>query len=260
MRIMSFNLRSDCIIDVNNRWRSRKDIVYETMFKYDCDIIGVQELTNKMHKDLIAVADDFNIIGKARSKKLFAERNDLLISKKHHIEDHTTIWLSETPNKIGSQPWFALYPRICTTAIVKFDDGTKIRVYNTHLDCLLPQARNYGIKKLSKFIDQNYKEDKLPVVVMGDFNAGPNSKVIKNFSTGKYNDKRFFAVQEKNTELYKSPTRAGFKGKDRGFHIDYIFVSEELEIVDVDILSDSFNGKYPSDHFPIIANIKLKNQ
>lgn len=81
MRIMSFNLRSDCIIDVNNRWRSRKDIVYETMFKYDCDIIGVQELTNKMHKDLIAVADDFNIIGKARSKKLFAERNDLLISK-----------------------------------------------------------------------------------------------------------------------------------------------------------------------------------
>ena len=118
MRIMSFNLRSDCIIDVNNRWRSRKDIVYETMFKYDCEIIGVQELTNKMHKDLIAVADDFNIIGKARSKKLFAERNDLLISKKHHIEDHTTIWLSETPNKIGSQPWFALYPRICATAIV----------------------------------------------------------------------------------------------------------------------------------------------
>ena len=260
MKIMTFNLRCDFILDFNNRWDVRKDIAVDLIKNYKCDCIGVQEVTKKMHDYLYDRLENYNIVGMPRSKKVSDERNDILISKQYEIEEYKTFWLSDTPEKIGSSKWYSLYPRICTTAIVKFDDGTKIRVYNTHLDCLLPQARNYGIKKLSKFIDQNYKEDKLPVVVMGDFNAGPNSKVIKNFSTGKYNDKRFFAVQEKNTELYKSPTRAGFKGKDRGFHIDYIFVSEELEIVDVDILSDSFNGKYPSDHFPILANIKLKSQ
>lgn len=258
MKIMSFNLRSDCIFDINNRWVNRKDIVTEIMFKYNCDIIGVQELTNKMHKDIIAFAKNFNIVGKARSKKLFAERNDLIIPKNHIIEDHKTIWLSETPNKVGSQPWFALYPRICTTAKIKLEDGTRLRIYNTHLDCLLPQARDYGIKKLSKFVENNYKEDNLPIIIMGDFNATPNSKIIKNFSNGKYLSKRFFAVQEKNTELYNKPTRAGFKGKDKGFHIDYIFVSEELEIIDVDIITDNKDGKYPSDHFPLIANIALK--
>lgn len=258
MLVMSFNLRSDFILDINNRWINRKDIVKEILFKYNCDIIGVQELTNKMHKDLIEFTKDFNVIGKARSKKLFAERNDLIIPKKHSIEDHKTIWLSETPNKVGSQPWFSLYPRICTTAKLKLEDNTNIRVYNTHLDCLLPQARDYGIKKLSKFIESNYKEDKLPIIVMGDFNASPKSKVVKNFVNGKYFNKTFFAVQEKNTELYNKPIRAGFKGKENGYHIDYIFVSEELEIVDVDIITDSVNGKYPSDHFPLLADIRLK--
>ena len=48
MKVMSFNLRSDFILDFKNRWDKRKHIVYEIIDKYDCDIIGVQEVTNKM--------------------------------------------------------------------------------------------------------------------------------------------------------------------------------------------------------------------
>ena len=70
---------------------------------------------------------------------------------------------------------------------------------------------------------------------MGDFNANPNSKVIKKFAAGEYNTDRFVAVQEVKKELYKKSTMSGFKGIEKGLHIDYIFVSEDLEIVDVDI-------------------------
>ena len=51
---------------------------------------------------------------------------------------------------------------------------------------------------------------------------------------------------------------SNFKGKEKGLHIDYIFVSEDLEIVDVNIIKDNIDGKYPSDHYPLVADIRIK--
>ena len=187
MRVMSFNLRSDFILDFKNRWDKRKHIVYEVIDKYDCDIIGVQEVTNKMFDDIIDNFKSYTIVGSARSKKYFSERNNLFVKNKNKIIKHNTFWLSKSPDKVGSQLWYSLYPRICTTAVVELENGDKVRVYNTHLDCFLPQARDFGLKKLSQFIDKNRKEEKLPVIVMGDFNATPDSKIIKKFTAGEYN-------------------------------------------------------------------------
>lgn len=258
MKVMSFNLRSDFILDFKNRWNNRKHIVYKIIDKYDCDIIGVQEVTNKMFNDIRENLDNYTIVGKARSKKYFSERNNLFIKNKNKIIKHNTFWLSKNPEKVGSQLWYSLYPRICTTAVVELENGKKIRVYNTHLDCFLPQARDFGLKKLSQFIDEDKKKENLPIIVMGDFNATPNSKVIKKFASGEYNTDRFVAVQEIKKELYEKSTMSKFKGIEKGLHIDYIFVSEELKIIDVDIIKDNENGKYPSDHYPLIADIRFK--
>ena len=46
-----------------------------------------------------------------------------------------------------------------------------------------------------------------------------------------------------------------FKGREKGMHIDYIFVSEEFNIKHVEIIRNNINGKYPSDHYPIMATI-----
>ena len=62
MKVMSFNLRSDFILDFKNRWDKRKHIVYEIIDKYDCDIIGVQEVTNKMFNDIKENFDEFEIV------------------------------------------------------------------------------------------------------------------------------------------------------------------------------------------------------
>ena len=258
MRVMSFNLRSDFILDFKNRWDKRKHIVYEVIDKYDCDIIGVQEVTNKMFDDIIDNFKSYTIVGSARSKKYFSERNNLFVKNKNKIIKHNTFWLSKSPDKVGSQLWYSLYPRICTTAVVELENGDKVRVYNTHLDCFLPQARDFGLKKLSQFIDKNRKEEKLPVIVMGDFNATPDSKIIKKFTAGEYNTDRFVAVQEVKRELYKKSTMSKFKGKENGLHIDYIFVSEEFEILNVEIVKYNENGRYPSDHYPVFEEIKFK--
>lgn len=260
MKVMSFNLRSDFILDFKNRWDKRKHIVYEIIDKYQCDIIGVQEVTDKMFLDINNNVNKYNIIGSARSKKIFSERNNLFIEKSHNIIEHKTFWLSKDPDKVGSQIWYSLYPRICTTAVVELKTGELVRIYNTHLDCFLPQARDFGLKKLGEIIEKNRKKEKLPVIVIGDFNATPNSNIIKKFAAGEYSSNRFVAVQEVKRELYNQSTMSSFKGKEKGIHIDYIFVSEELEIIDVDIIKYNINGNYPSDHYPLIAEIKLKKE
>ena len=182
---------------------------------------------------------------------------NLFVKNKNKIIKHNTFWLSKSPDKVGSQLWYSLYPRICTTAVVELENGDKVRVYNTHLDCFLPQARDFGLKKLSQFIDKNRKEEKLPVIVMGDFNATPNSKLMKNFKDGTYTSKKLFAVQDVNEALYSKTTMSMFKGREKGVHIDYIFVSEEFEIENAEVIKYNKAGKYPSDHYPIVAKLKI---
>ena len=71
MKIMTFNLRSDSVLDGKNRWRHRKEIVCDILEKYSCDIIGLQEVTVKMRADLEKNLKGYQIIGRPRSKRFF---------------------------------------------------------------------------------------------------------------------------------------------------------------------------------------------
>lgn len=258
MKVMTFNLRCDFLLDFNNRWENRKNLVFNVINKYDCDIIGTQEITEKMFNDISNNITTHNIVGSPRSKKIFSEKNDILISKKHTIKHYKTFWLRDKYEEIGRSKWYSIFPRICTTAIVELNSKKKIRVYNLHLDCIFSSARKYELKKLIEFINREQEKEDFPLIIMGDFNSTPNSKLIKEFLNESISNKRLIAVQEKKKDLYNKATMGNFKNKEKGAHIDYIFVSEEFEIVDVEIIKYNINGKYPSDHYPLMAEINIK--
>jgi len=159
MRVMTFNLRTDFILDINNRWKDRSHIACELITKYECDIIGVQEFTSSMYEDISRELSNYRIVGKPRAKKIFSERNDILVSEKHEILESNTFWLSESPEAIGSSIWYSIYPRICTTAVIRLSNNKVLRVYNTHLDCFLPKARQYGLNKIEHYILRQYEVD-----------------------------------------------------------------------------------------------------
>ena len=257
MKIMTFNLKCDSPLYFNNKWGERKHMVYQLMKDYDCDIIGTQEVKNNMLKDLGNNIHSHNIIGRQRCKKASSERNSILISKKHNIHDHKTFWLSESPEKVGSKKWYSLFPRICTTAVVEINNK-KIRICNTHLDNFLSSAREFGLNKLMEVIEKEEEKEELPMILMGDFNATPDSKLIKDFMQGKFSKKRLTAVQEIDVDLYNRATRNSFKRTENGVHIDYIFVSEEIEVINAEIINYNIDGKYPSDHYPLISEVKIK--
>ncbi len=257
MKVMTFNLRTDFPLDINNRWNKRKEIVYEIINNNDFDIIGVQELNNKMFKDLTSEISNYNFVGAPRSKKYFIERNDILVSTKHRILDYNTFWLSDKPDKIGSAIWYSVFPRICTTALIELDNGNIIRVYNTHLDFLFSKAREYGLRKICEYMESKHETDDYPAILMGDFNASPNSRAIKEFSEGKYCSKKFITVQENKKEIYSMSTLSKFKGTKKGLHIDYIFVTEEFNVRKSEIIYYNKKGKYPSDHYPVSAELEI---
>lgn len=257
MRIMTFNLRTDFIFDRQNRWRYRSDMVYKLIKKYDCPVIGVQEMNNDMFSDMSSNLENYNFVGKPRTRRLFSERNDILVRRDFKVLESDTFWLSNKPDKQSSTIWYSLFPRICTTAAIEGVDGSKFRVYNTHLDVLLPRAREYQFRKLKEYIDIKAEKDRLPVIIMGDFNARPHSRLIKGISGIKGDNHGFTAVQQSDSTLLLRGTMGGFKGKKHGPHIDYIFVSDSIEILSAEIIEYSEKGKYPSDHYPVMASIKF---
>lgn len=254
---MTFNLRADNVLDLRNRWNKRSEIVRRMLERPIYDVIGLQEVTPKMSIDLAQNISHYTLIGEGRTKRFFNEQNSLLINNSYRLIESETFWLSKTPQKTGSSIWYSLFPRICTTAVIQLANYQKIRIYNTHLDCILPHAREYGLKAIIKAIETHHDKEQLPCILMGDFNATPGSKLITQFSKGAYSHKRFIAVQDFNKDIYKETTMGMFRGKERGMHIDYIFVSEEFEIQDVQIYKYNELGRYPSDHYPIVADLKI---
>ena len=105
-------------------------------------------------------------------------------------------------------------------------------------------------------------------MVTGDFNAGENNPAIL-FLKGKA------ALDDKNGGKISNPVplvdtfrvlhpdanQVGTFNKFRGLRsddkIDYIFTTPEVKILEAAILHDNVDGRYPSDHFPVTATIRL---
>ena len=61
-------------------------------------------------------------------------------------------------------------------------------------------------------------------------------------------------------QLYPGATDVGtfngFEGTTTGDKIDYIGCPDNLEVLDTAIGHTNTNGRYPSDHFPVIATVR----
>lgn len=92
---------------------------------------------------------------------------------------------------------------------------------------------------------------------MGDFNSSPETPRIKQLS-------------EKMQDVHTAGLQPAFgpKGTFNGFDhhktvtekIDYIFISkyESFDVIKCAVLSDSDQGRYPSDHLPVYAELTFK--
>lgn len=266
IRVVSFNLRRDFGLGRKNRWEVRRSIATDIIRESGAAIIGVQELLPRMRQDIRHSLEDYSIFGNGRllgRRPKNDEHSDIILKNNEvEISQFKTFWLSKKPDTV-SRAYFSIFPRICTVAEVKIKkNGRRIRVFNTHLDHICWMARTLGVKIILQYMNQLNQVEPLPTILMGDFNARLNSKAVRILREELHEYHNVHLQDVYRTLHYDvCNTYHGMKGKivSQASPIDYIFVSDDFEVVDVLIDKENRDGIYPSDHYPVMATLRFKD-
>ena len=258
LNVMTFNIRLSTLSDSANAWIYRADKVSSQILFHEADIIGVQEALHSQMIDLQNDLKGFKYVGVGRADgKEDGEYSAIFYnSKKLQLLASKTFWLSETPTVPGSKSWDAAITRIVTWA--KFKDIKSKRsffVFNTHFDHMGTVARRESAKLLLKKI--NEIAGKNQVIVTGDFNAKPGDEpiqvLVKADSAMKLIDTKSITKQP-----HYGPTGTfnAFGPKEINDEpIDYIFIKNGFKVSKHSTLSQTWNGLFSSDHFPVFATL-----
>ncbi|WP_308635032.1 endonuclease/exonuclease/phosphatase family protein [Paenibacillus silvisoli] len=254
MKIMSFNLRVNVESDGGNAWPNRIQEAAEAIKQANATVIGTQEGTYSMLQELHAQLPGYSWLGISRTGEQDGEycaifyRHDLVepLESGH-------FGLSEKPEQLGYMSWNTACPRMCTWVKLRETSGQEWILYNTHLDHISSEARTNGIRLIVDRMKQSSAVGgSIPAVLTGDFNCEPDSDVIAclNDELGLIN-------------AYSTLTRVGrtfhdFKGGEAGEPIDYIWATPNVSFTAVHIDRNTYNGRYPSDHYPVAAELALK--
>lgn len=260
---MSYNIRYDTPEDTGPRaWSNRRDKVASMIRFHGADVVGTQE--GKLHQlmDLEARLPGYEWIGVGRRSggdefsALFYETTRLTLL------DHDTFWLSTTPNEPGSKSWEAALPRIATWA--RFRDrasGDTLFVLNTHFDHESAEARAKSARLIAETVGGLSEND--PVVVMGDFNAPPSAPPyhILTRSGDDAPPVRLRDALQVSEQPHHGPvsTYNHFESTVQpNRRLDYIFVGPTLTVRRHGHLNAKWNGQYPSDHLPVLAEVEVQ--
>jgi len=252
LKVMSFNIRLFTPQDMGKKnWFYRADLVAKTIEKEAPGVIGFQEVTPIQYDYLCDTVKGYDSILTYRDKSPNSEgcpvfyREDL-----YTLVDKGSFWLSETPEEM-SKDWGAACYRICSYVILKEKNTEKeFVVFNTHLDHVSDEARIKGIKVV---LDKISEFGGLPAVLMGDLNAEESTETyqsaVQDFLDTKY--------QTENT-MTSCTFQAWGTELDRDC-IDYILVSKEgFSVNSYKVVTDTYDGVYVSDHFPLVAELVLE--
>lgn len=252
LSVMSFNIRFGLADDGPNGWTYRKHAVAGLFRKYRPDFISVQEPNDFQTEFLREMLPEYNHIGVRKPAPDFWQNNVIFYRNSIDCLDEQHFFLSETPS-VPSRSWGSQWPRQCTIGRFNLNSRELVCV-NTHFDFEEPaqyqSAQLIWQKIVTQFSDY-------PAILMGDFNAEPDSKAYQWF-TGQINEGMDTLPDFKTT--FKSPypgTYHQFTGKPIVGLIDWILYRGEFRLKKCLVIEDSFDGLYPSDHFPIMAHFEF---
>lgn len=257
-RIMTFNIRFNTPNDGENAWPKRRDRVATTIRFHKADLFGMQEVLLDQLQNLEILFPEFAFFGVGRDDGDTAGEYCPVGYRRARFEllEQETFWLSETPGQV-SRGWDAACNRIVTWG--RFRDRITQKsfvVFNTHFDHIGPEARRSAASLLVKKI--HHIAGDTPFILTGDFNATPESEPM-NILLSEKNTPPLLNAKWLSREPHHGPTYTytGFDPTIRvsGEPIDYILVHPNLSVLFHATLSDHDNGRLPSDHFPVIAEV-----
>lgn len=259
LKVMTFNIRVDApFINGFNGWGERRGIVVDTIRNNAADVVALQEgLDYQIEYIQLALPQYLNYgVGRNDGNEKGEECAILYRKDRFILADCGTFWLSSNPDEPGSKRLTNFFPRICSwVRLIDKNSGTGFYVYNTHLS-LSQRSREKSVRILAERIAE--RKSKEPFIVMGDFNMELTNSAMKYLCTkGSENPYppmvNAWYCERRAEEEYGTIHRFG--GNVNGKKIDHIITNPQTRILDIAIDHNNLNGRYPSDHYAVVATV-----
>ena len=262
LTVMSFNIRYGTAKDGENHWTARREMLFDVVREQDADLVGLQEALASQIDEIVAAVPIYAVVGVGRDDAARAGEFSAILLRKDwlRVAEAGTFWFSDTPSVPASKSWGNNVTRICTWARFVDRDGRGFYHFNLHLDHESQPSRERSTALLKQRIEARAVMTD-PVIVTGDFNVGernPALPVLVGRGPGDATAAFVDTFRVRHPDDTTVGTFTAFKfGATGGDKIDYVLVQPGTEVLAADILRTSRNDRYPSDHFPVVARIRL---
>jgi len=271
LRVMSFNIRYGTAKDGEDHWTKRKEMVAAAIKAYDPDLLGTQEVLAEQADYLKEQLPGYTFLGGGRDDgKLKGEFSPIMFrTDRFEMVESGQRWLSPTPDVVGSKGWDAQLPRVLTWARLKDKKaGVSFLYINTHWDHVGKEARPESAKLMRRMLDERRAADPdLALIITGDFNSTEVTPAYQVLTTGAVAGattapaaawRLFDSYREARPERKPDEQSAhGFKGTRTGMRIDWILHTAHWKATAAEIVYTNKDGRYPSDHYPVTADLVL---
>jgi len=256
LRVMTFNVRYPAPGDGPNRWELRRDLLVGVIRDKNPDLIGTQELFQLQGDYIVEKAPEYAWFGISRRGNHEDEHMGVFYKKdKLRVLESGNFWLSETPEQPGSMSWEVSLPRMVTWGLFEMKEGGKrFYLFNTHFPHRVQdaEARVRCAEVLLKRLGGLPKD--VPLILTGDFNAAAPEAPPYKLLAAELTDARATAARRAGPD----GTSSGFAGRTEAARIDWIFYRGRLKAAESETIVRSQDGRYPSDHFPVLAVFELQ--
>lgn len=260
LRVISYNIRFDNPQDGANAWSQRRERVAALLQRYEPALIGLQEALQHQLAYLTQELGTYGAFGVGRDDGATGgEFNPILFQMSQlRLQRQETFWLSRTPDVPGSKSWGSDCRRIVTWGEFEtVDTGSRFFLFNTHFDNKSTRARIEAARLLRARIEMT--AGRVPALVTGDFNDVAVSRTYQILTTAAANGFVLHDAHAVTQAAHEGPAgtvNLNF-AEPLGDKIDFIFVTPGVEVVRHAILADAANGRFPSDHLPVLVDVRF---
>ena len=253
--VATFNVRYDNPKDSGNLWVDRAPIVANLIRFHDFDVFGVQEGLKNQLDDISAALPQFARYGRGRDDGKEAGEHSAIYYKKDKFKlvKSGDFWLSETPSRPGKGWDATCCNRICSWVYLEdIKTNKKFYLFNVHFDHQGVVAR----KESGKLMVQKIKEiaGDEPALLTGDLNGNRESEWYLTVANSVILKDAYTTVKR---PYQNNSSSNGFRIPRGMGVIDHIFMSKQFTASKWGILTDTYFGKFPSDHFPVMATVNF---
>ena len=257
IKVMTFNIRYANAFGAN-AWPKRRAGVVEVIREQKPGIIGTQE---GLHHQLLYMDKElaeYKWIGVGREggkrgefMAIFYRSNRLKPLEEKHF------WLSDTPKVVGSASWGNTVKRMVTW--VRFLDRKthkEFYFWNTHFDHRSQPSREKSALLINKRVAA--LQTKLPVILVGDFNAIAQSNKAYHTLTKDGGFQDSFTTAKEKVNAGWNTFNSFQKTKQGKRRIDWVLTNGPLKVTRTEIVLFKKFKQLPSDHQPVTAWLQLE--